>query len=411
MKGMKNVNIIYQGDHKHVTFVGCVNAAGGHITPMLIYKGKYMKARLMEGYPEAIQKMTDSGFITNEVWYDWVQLFIKETGGNCTLVADWHTTRAYLPALELLRDANVKLVVLQPHTTHLCQPCDVTVFRSFKGHLRTEVSRRRGLAKYIDIEHISGLCKLAWNKAMEITKDEHGNNTSPAIRGFEKTGIYPFNPAKITKDMTHIADDLLARADAARALEEAQEAREDGLPAPGSMAKRGREDGEDDEGEGDDEEQLQGAEAEAAVDAVLAHPVPITVRLAKLNKGKHRKARLLTGDEAAEEFAAIAEAKAAAEEAKAERKRERAAKKASAGARIAKKQKPKKPQLLSHLLSPAALPGSSSSSSSAASSGAPAAAPAAMLFTPPVAAGAGVVVGFGGGGSDFLNAMETAASL
>ena len=404
MKGMKNVNVIYQGDHKHVTFVGCVNAAGAHITPMLIYKGKYMKARLMEGYPEAIQKMTDSGFITNEVWYDWVQLFIKETGGNCTLVADWHTTRAYLPALELLREANVKLVVLQPHTTHLCQPCDVTVFRSFKGHLRTEVSRRRGRGNYTDIEHISGLCKLAWAKAMEITKDEDGNNTSPAIRGFEKTGIYPFNPAKITKDMTYIADDLLARADAARALEEAQEVQEDGLPAPGSMAKRGREDSGDDEdeGEGDDEEQLQCAEAEAAVDAVLAQPVAITVRLKKLNTGKHREAELLTGDAAAAKYAAKAEAKAAEVEAKAERKRERAVKKATAGAR---KQKPKNRPLLSQLLSPVAFPGSSSSPSSAASSGAP----AAVLFTPPVTAGAGGVGGFAGGGSDFQSVMGAAA--
>ena len=404
MTGMKNVNIIYQGDHKHVNFVGCVNAAGAHITPMLIYKGKYMKARLMEGYPEAIQKMTDSGFITNEVWYDWVQLFIQETGGNCTLVADWHTTRAYLPALELLREANVKLVVLQPHTTHLCQPCDVTVFRSFKGHLRTEVSRRRGRGNYTDIEHISGLCKLAWAKAMEITKDDDGNNTSPAIRGFEKTGIYPFNPAKITKDMTFIADDLLARADAARALEEAHEARDDGLPASGGVGKRGREDGEDDEdeGEGDDEEQLQGAEAEAAVDAVLAQPVAITVRLKKLNTGKHREAELLTGDAAAAKYAAKAEAKAAEVEAKAERKRERAVKKATAGAR---KQKPKNRPLLSQLLSPVAFPGSSSSPSSAASSGAP----AAVLFTPPVAAGAGGVGGFAGGGSDFQSVMGAAA--
>lgn len=283
-------------------------------------------------------------------------------------------------------------------------PTDVTVFRSFKGHLRTEVSRRRGRGNYTDIEHISGLCKLAWAKAMEITKDEDGNNTSPAIRGFEKTGIYPFNPAKITKDMTFIADDLLARADAARALEEAQEVQEDGLPAPGSMAKRGREDSGDDEdeGEGDDEEQLQGAEAEAAVDAVLAQPVAITVRLKKLNTGKHREAELLTGDAAAAKYAAKAEAKAAEVEAKAERKRERAVKKATAGAR---KQKPTNRPLLSQLLSPVTFPGSSSSPSSAASSGAP----AAVLFTPPVAAGAGGVGGFAGGGSDFQSVMGVAA--
>jgi len=163
--GQKNVNIIYQGDHKHVTFVGCVSATGAHITPMLIYKGKNKNAKNMAGYPEAIQAMNvESGFIDNHIWLEWVQLFIKETGGNCVLITDHHSTRAYLPSIMALREANVKLVVLQPHTTHVCQPCDVSVFRSFKGHIRTEVARRRGLGMYIDVPEISGLCKLGWDK-------------------------------------------------------------------------------------------------------------------------------------------------------------------------------------------------------------------------------------------------------
>jgi hypothetical protein len=30
------VNVIYEGENKHVTFVGCVSATGAYITPMLI---------------------------------------------------------------------------------------------------------------------------------------------------------------------------------------------------------------------------------------------------------------------------------------------------------------------------------------------------------------------------------------
>lgn len=386
-KGERQENVIYEGENKHVTLVGCVNAAGRSITPMLIFSGVRPLSSLFSGWLECIPKMSEKGFITNEIWYDWVHHFIKETGGNCTLVCDWHSSRADLGAIQALRAANVKLIVLQPHTTHVCQPCDVSVFRSFKGHLRTLVKDRRVRGDKTDLHDIAGLCKVAWAKTMEIKTDPAtGIKSSPAIHGFEKTGIWPYNPAKITKDMTKIADDLLERARKLRAEEEAKEEKEDAGIVPRDP-KRKREADEDEDEDGIEE--LQGEARVQAIEAELVVPVPIEVRLERhlQRERKVRKATILTSEEYIQAELDVKEAKAEAQRALEERKAIRAANAAAkAKAAKARRRRDKKHQgPLLALLAPAP---SSSSTSSSSSSSPSAAAAAAAIFTPSPAAGA-----------------------
>ena len=239
-KGQRNVNVVYEGENKHVTFVACVSAAGASITPIMIFSGQRPLAKHMKGYPEAVLKMSESGFINNDIWYDWVQHFVAETGGNCVLIADWHSTRADLRALQYLREHNVKLVVLQPHTTHVCQPLDVSGFRSMKGNFRSIVAERRARRMRTDLSDIAGICKEAWKRTMQMKRGTDGKDSNPAMHGFEKTGIYPFDPSKISPDLKKIGDGLLERARLLREQEEAKEAKEDGLHVPKVTGKRER---------------------------------------------------------------------------------------------------------------------------------------------------------------------------
>ena len=363
---MRNVNVIYEGENKHLTMVACCSAAGASITPMLIFTGQRPKPKLMAGYPEAVQKMSESGFINNDLWYDWVQLFVKETGGNCVLIADWHSTRADLRALQFLRDNNVKLVVLQPHTTHVCQPLDVSGFLSFKSNVREDVAVRRANGIRTDLENLAGIIKKAWNRTMQMQRGADGKESNPVMHGFEKTGIFPFNPAKISPDMKKVADGLLERARLERLQDEAKDAKEDGLPVHTVTGKRKRDDDDGDSDSDGEDEELQGEERAAAIARVLVEPEPIKLktRLKQAVEGRTRKAELLTGDEAIARLLDKEEAKEVEEAAKAERKRVREAKaaaKAAAPKPAPKKTKKKAKALLSHLLSP---PGSSSEASS-----------------------------------------------
>jgi len=277
-----------------------------------------------------------------------------------------------------------------------------------KGNFRSIVAERRARRMRTDLSDIAGICKEAWKRTMQMERGADGKDSNPAMHGFEKTGIYPFDPSKISPDLKKIGDGLLERA---RLLREQEEAKEDGLHVPKVTGKRERDedDGGSDASSDDEDEELQGEERAAAIAAVLVEPVPIQARLLKVNKGKVRKAELLTGDQAIARLLDAEEAKQAAEKAKAERKRARAAKAAAkAAAAVAPKQAKKKARaLLSHLLSP---PASSSSSSSAAA----AASSPAALITPSLPAGGGsaapAAVAFGGD-SAFATAMAGAGAV
>jgi len=240
-----------------------------------------------------------------------------------------------------------------------------------------------------------------------VDKDT-GMETSPAIRGFEKTGIYPFNPSKISPDMCKIADDLLEKARALREQEEAEEKPEDeGLPMPKTKgSKRARDDDEDGEIE-DVVEELQGEARAAVIASHLVTPAPIALRLKKATSAisRRREAQEMTDDTTVGKLLDKFEGKEAESAAKEERAAARTAKKAAMAAAPSKPKQVKKAKL-SDLLSPLLASSSSSSSSSSASSSS---ASAAALFTPLIAAGAGGVIELGGGGGDFQAAMQAQA--
>lgn len=82
------------------------------------------------------------------------------------------------------------------HTTHKTQPCDVGVFSQLKTAYREQVDLLyRGGAETVNKAHFTKLYSQARSLAM----------TSRNIRsGWSKTGLYPFNPAKVLGDMQEV---------------------------------------------------------------------------------------------------------------------------------------------------------------------------------------------------------------
>ena len=50
------------------------------------------------------------------------------------LIKDGHTSHTSIEVIELACANNVDLLCLPAHTTHILQPLDVGVFKSFKAH-------------------------------------------------------------------------------------------------------------------------------------------------------------------------------------------------------------------------------------------------------------------------------------
>jgi hypothetical protein len=91
---------------------------------------------------------------------------------------------------------NIILCCQPLHTTYKTQPCDVRVFSLLKTAYRKQVDLLyRGRAETANKAHFTKLYSQARSLAI----------TSRNIRsGWSKTGLYPFNPAKVLDDMQEV---------------------------------------------------------------------------------------------------------------------------------------------------------------------------------------------------------------
>ena len=82
---------------------------------------------------------------------------------------------------------NIRLLVLPPHTSHLLQPLDMSVFGPLKTHLSRIINRITRLGP-------RQLQRPEWVKAYYDARDQ-------ALRphniwsGFRNTGLSPYNPS------------------------------------------------------------------------------------------------------------------------------------------------------------------------------------------------------------------------
>ncbi|XP_026746589.1 jerky protein homolog-like [Trichoplusia ni] len=79
LKGKHQVGAVTSGDRGlNTTCICCMNAAGEFIPPMLIFKRKRMTDDLKRGGPpNTVYTCSESGWITSELFVDWLKHFIK----------------------------------------------------------------------------------------------------------------------------------------------------------------------------------------------------------------------------------------------------------------------------------------------------------------------------------------------
>lgn len=109
------------------------------------------------------------------------------SGWPLLLLVDGHSSHYDPESIKYARSESIILFCLPPHTTHVAQPLDVSIFKSLKSnwcdvtHKFYQKSRGKVITKYNFVQ----LFSEAWMKA-----------TTPEniCSGFRKTGIMPFNP-------------------------------------------------------------------------------------------------------------------------------------------------------------------------------------------------------------------------
>ena len=135
------------GSRAWTSFVECISATGRALTPLVIFKGKSVQ---QQWFPQDLSPYKGWEFTaTNNTWtsdstvVEWLQkVFLPQTATlePRLLILDGHGSHETTDFMYLCFQNNVYLLFLPPHSSHVLQPLDLSVFSSLKSHYRAAVS-------------------------------------------------------------------------------------------------------------------------------------------------------------------------------------------------------------------------------------------------------------------------------
>ncbi|XP_071849604.1 uncharacterized protein [Apostichopus japonicus] len=197
-RGMK-VNSIVTDRGAMTTVLAAGSAIGQPVPPFFIFKGKRMNDMLKNGaVPGSGFSMSDSGWSNSQIFKNYLEnhfskfLPNRASDEHVLLLYDGHSSHISMELINYAHTKNIILFVLPPHTSHILQPMDVTMFGPLKTFYHQECQKfmRENPGQGITRYHICELISKAFLKSF-----------TPAnlVTSFRKTGIYPVEPDAVSK--------------------------------------------------------------------------------------------------------------------------------------------------------------------------------------------------------------------
>lgn len=192
-KGQKQVSKATSGERGQTVTVCCaVNATGNSVPPFFIFPRVREQDYMTHGAPPGSRAVThSSGWMTAENFERYLHHFIKfvkcSKEQRILLIADNHSSHISPRGLEICRDNGITLLTIPPHTSHRLQPLDVSVYGPFKAFFNQACDNfmTNNPGQTITLKDIASLVGIAHSRAFTPLN---------ILKGFSKTGIYPFNP-------------------------------------------------------------------------------------------------------------------------------------------------------------------------------------------------------------------------
>jgi 4-hydroxybenzoate polyprenyltransferase len=137
------------GSRVWTSLIECVSATGRALPPLVIFKGKSVQ---QQWFPQDLSHFKDwqftatkNGWTSDQTAVEWLEkVFIPRTQPcNATerrlLVLDGHGSHESVDFMYLCYQHKIHLLYLPPHTSHVLQPLDLSVFSPLKHFYRKEV--------------------------------------------------------------------------------------------------------------------------------------------------------------------------------------------------------------------------------------------------------------------------------
>ena len=150
------------------TIFGCASASGHVLPPVMIFPRKQTPpANFREGtVAQTLFANSANGWINNDLFLQWFKFFLANIPPTqpMLLIMDGHGTHMSIELIELARSSGVHLLCLPSHTTHILQPLDVGVFRSFKSNFSKACSKYLAAhpGRVITSDKLASLIAEAW---------------------------------------------------------------------------------------------------------------------------------------------------------------------------------------------------------------------------------------------------------
>ncbi|KAF7889298.1 uncharacterized protein EAF01_010031 [Botrytis porri] len=187
------------GSRIWTSFIECISANGKSITPLVIYKGKSVQQQwfptdltLFKGWNFTA---TENGWTTDATALEWLKkIYIPQTTpiqpeNSRLLILDGHGSHETTAFMLECFNNNIYLLLLPPHTSHVLQPLDLSVFSPLKSAYRIELNK---LSLLSDSSPIGKRNFLSCYQKARI----EGLTIQNIKSGWQASGLWPKNMAK-----------------------------------------------------------------------------------------------------------------------------------------------------------------------------------------------------------------------
>ncbi|XP_049876484.1 uncharacterized protein LOC126374068 [Pectinophora gossypiella] len=197
-RGTKHPERVINTSKSSVSIMFSGTADGHCLPPYVVYKSDHLWSRWCEDGPkDARYNRTKSGWFDMVCFDDWFKTIVlpwaNSRDGIKLIIGDNLASHLSVETIQLCQTHNIRFVFLPTNATHLTQPLDVAFFGPMKRHWRqilTNYKATYSTANTINKCHFPQLLEQLMTK-INITKETN------ICKGFEGSGIYPFNPSRV----------------------------------------------------------------------------------------------------------------------------------------------------------------------------------------------------------------------
>jgi hypothetical protein len=186
------------GSRCWTSILECISATGRVLTPLVIFKGLSVQH---QWFPTELDFLADwafeaseRGWTSDSIAVKWLQeIFIPQTKpkkpGKRLLVVDGHGSHCTDDFLYECYRNNIYLLFLPPHTSHVLQPLDISIFSPVKTYYR------QALANFLDLDDSTPYNKMIFLRCYHQAR-KLGLTERNARAGWLGSGLWPVNLAK-----------------------------------------------------------------------------------------------------------------------------------------------------------------------------------------------------------------------